>query len=170
VSVAFLLVLQAAAVPVDLAQARPVEPEAGLRTFVETCWRGLRDPAAFNASLAVVAPKPVDENSENGFRTVRTRDYEIYYKADVTCGLRFSVGTEAEAMAIADRLAERLGLRSVERHWAADASPSLALWQFKQVPLDRSYYALWVRAQMPPKFDAKGPYGIEISVSYGFGR
>ncbi len=142
--------------------------ETAVRMFVETCWRGLRDPEIFEAVIARTAPALREVPVPWG-RSFTAPNVDLLYVADYHCAMRFRLNTTAEGMEVAGRLGERLGLRTPEQSWVADAVPNIAFWQFPRLPVDRSYYATRVRVRQPLHFQAQGPVEVEISVSHGAG-
>jgi hypothetical protein len=149
-------------------KSEPVEPRAAIRTFVDACWRGLRKPEIFDAAVAAM-PATSETPEQYDARVITNSQFELYYVPGRTCHAKFRVSSEAETVQTADQLAERLGVQKTKRYYATDLIPSLALWHFRNVPIDDKYYALWVYAR-DPRFDAPGPYRMEITVSYGAAR
>ena len=148
---------------------QPINPTIAVRTFVATCWRGLRNPETFETAIQGVAPE-LREVPKNDGRRFTSPEVDINYDSNSRCAMRFRIETEMRGMELADDLGKALSLRTPERQWTSDASPPQAFWWFRGVPIDGGYYTLSVYVREAQTYKAVDPVEVEFFVSNGFGR
>jgi hypothetical protein len=156
--------------PIDAFPDRVIEPEAAARTFLTTCWRGLRTPERFRAAIQAsplqFAPAPTRHAGER-YRSDRA---DIHYVLEPPfagyerpiCTMSIRLAREEEATRFIARLTEKLGLAAPESGTMLDVGTTVYSW--RDVPIDDRAYHLTAEADIAA--NGRRPVVLELSLSF----
>jgi hypothetical protein len=153
--------------PTDAFPEQVIEPEAAARTFLATCWRGLRSPERFHAAIEAsplhFAPAPTRHDGQR-YRSERADIHFVLQRAfdRPVCTMSIRLASEEETTRFIDRLTEKLGLAAPERATMLDVGTTLYNW--RDIPIDDRAYYLNAEADIP--LDGRRPVTLEILLSF----
>ena len=156
--------------PIDAFPDQVIEPEAAARTFLATCWRGLRAPERFHAAIQAsplqFAPAPTRHAGER-YRSDRAdihfvvdRPFATYERPICTMSIRLA--SEEETTRFIARLTEKLGLAAPESGTMLDVGTTVYSW--RDLPIDDRAYHL--KAEADIAVGAPRPVNLELSLSF----
>jgi len=158
--------------PTDAFPDQVIEPEAAARTFLATCWRGLRSPerlrAAIQASPLQFVPAPTRHAGDR--HRYRSDRADIHYVLEPPfagyerpiCTMSIRLANEEEATRFIARLTEKLGLAAPETGTMLDVGTTVYSW--RDVPIDDRAYHLAAEADIDP--NGRRPVVLQLSLSF----
>jgi len=157
--------------PIDAFPERVIEPDLAARTFLATCWRGLRAPERFRAAIEAsplqFASAPTRHNGER-YRSDRAdvhfvldRPFAGPYERPI-CTMSIRLASEEDTTRFIDRLTEKLGLAAPESGSMLDVGTTVYSW--RDVPIDDRAYHLTAEADIALR--GSRPVDLELSLSF----
>ena len=142
-----------------------IEPRVAAQLFVDSCWRGLRNPEIFDAAIAASPLGFKALPTSRPLKRFRAEQADLSYRGGL-CGFVVKVKSEADVETFLASLTRRLGVAEPTRGWVTHAFWKAAV-QWRDAPIADGVYRWRGTIQHPnPVNDPNGPHVIDITLGF----